>query len=86
MSQQDLFGVAEAAGPPPYQPDPIKVRARLERIVGEARAADTIPWGPSQVNLYRTIVPDMTKWLPDDEGERWRSEFERELARLAPEA
>jgi hypothetical protein len=78
-SQPDLFG-AEAA--PVYRPDPDKVRSRLHKILAEARAAQTLPWGPTRVSLYRTIFPQMTNWLPEDEGAQLRFEFESELARL----
>jgi hypothetical protein len=77
--QPDLFG-AEAA--PAYRPDPDKVRARLHKILAEARAAQTFPWEPTRVSLYRTIVPQMTLWLPEDEGAQLRFEFEMEIARL----
>jgi hypothetical protein len=77
--QRDLFG-ADAA--PAYRPDPAKVRARLHKILAEARAADTIPWGPGRLSLYRTIVPQMASFLPEDEGAQLRFEFEAELERL----
>src|ERR1700693_3392007 len=54
-TQPDLFG-AEAANPS-YRPDPDKVRSRLHKILGEARAAQTFPWEPTRVSLYRTIFP-----------------------------
>ena len=81
MNQPDLFG-AESPAPAAWRPDPDKVRARLERILGQARAADALPWERSQASLYRTIVPDMTRWLPDDEAAAWRAEFETQMARL----
>ena len=31
---------------------------------------------------YRTIFPQMTNWLPEEEGAQLRFEFEAELARL----
>jgi hypothetical protein len=34
------------------------------------------------VSLYRTIFPQMTNWLPEDEGAQLGFEFESELARL----
>jgi hypothetical protein len=77
--QLDLFGAEPA---PSYQPDPDKVRARLHRILAEARSAEIIPWEPSRASLYRTIFPQMTQWLPEDEGAQLRFEFETELARL----
>ncbi len=78
-TQPDLFG-AEAF--PAYRPDPDKVRARLYKILAEARAAQTFPWEPTRLSLYRTIFPQMTLWLPEHEGTQLRFEFETELARL----
>jgi hypothetical protein len=75
--QPDLFGAA-----PAYRPDPDKVRSRLHKILAEARAAQTFPWEPTRVSLYRTIFPQMTLWLPQDEGAQLRFEFETEPARL----
>jgi hypothetical protein len=67
---------------PPYRPDLDDVRRRLDRILGEARAAKTLPWNEDRLAVYRAIVPHMTGWLPKDEGARLRLEFETELARL----
>jgi hypothetical protein len=78
--QAELFD-AEAA-PHAYRPDPAEVRAELHRILAEARAAQTLPWEPRRVSLYCTIFPQMTNWLPEDEGAQLRFEFEKELTRL----
>ena len=78
--QPDLFG--PEAAPPAYRPDPDKVRSRLHKILAEARAAETVPWEPTTVSLYRTIFPQMTFFLPEDEGTQLRFEFETELVRL----
>jgi len=78
-SQSDLFGSDPA---PAYRPDPDKVRARLHRILAEARTARTPPWEPTRVSLYRTIFPQMTLWLPNEEGAQLLFEFEAEMARL----
>lgn len=86
MDQTDLFAAEPAAPAYVYRPDPDKVRARLERILGQAREADVAPWDRSRISLYKIIVPDMTRWLPEDEGAAWRAEFEAQLARLAPDA
>lgn len=90
MTQPDQASLFETQGnlfveeppQPAYRPDPEKVRARLRKIIGEARAAAEMPWEPSQLSLYRTIVPQMTLWLPEDEAAQWRLEFEEELARF----
>ena len=78
--QSDLFG--EDTPTPEYRPDPDSVRAELYKILAEARAAQTLPWEPKTVLLYRTIFPQMTNWLPEDEGAQLRFEFETEIKRL----
>ncbi len=77
--QADLFGAEPA---PAYRPDPDKVRRRLQKMLADARAAETIPWRPAIVKLYETIFPQMTNWLPDEEAAQLRFEFETELERL----
>lgn len=65
---------------PAYRPDIEKVRARLNRILAEARAAESLP--SSRALLLRTIFPQMTSWLPEEEGAQLRFEFEKEMERL----
>jgi len=67
---------------PPYRPNLDKVRARLQRILAEARAAEVMPWEPARLSLYRTIFPEMANWLPNEEADVLRAEFEAELGRL----
>lgn len=55
------------------------MRARLSRILAEARAADALPWEQSRLNLFRTIVPDI-------EARRWRADFAAELERFGVDA
>lgn len=81
-SQFDLFGAPAA---PVYRPDADKVRARLEKILGEAKAAAQMPWEPAQLSLYRTIFPQMTEFLAPEEAEFYRLAFAAELQRLDPE-
>jgi tRNA nucleotidyltransferase/poly(A) polymerase len=78
--QADLFG--EESPTPVYRADPDAVRQELYKILAEARAAQTIPWDARRTTLYRTIFPQMTNWLPAEEGAQLRFEFETELARL----
>jgi hypothetical protein len=66
---------------PLYRPDTGKVRARLHKILADGRRKCP-PWEPTRVSLYRTIFPQMTLWLPEDEAAQLRFEFETELARL----
>ncbi len=76
-AQPDLFGAEDT---PTYRPDLDSVRARLHKILVETRAAETLPWG--RASLYRTIFPQMTLWLPEEEGAQLRLEFEAEMERL----
>jgi hypothetical protein len=78
--QSDLFG--EDSPTPEYRPDPDSVRAELYKILAEAHAAKELPWEPKKVLLYRTIFPQMTNWLPEEEGAQLRLEFEAEIKRL----
>ncbi len=76
----ELFDPDQA--PVAYSPDPEHVRQRLHRILAEARAASEVPWDPTRLRLYRTIFPQMTRWLPDEEAGQLRFAFDEELARL----
>ena len=78
--QGDLFGGAPAV--PQWKPDPDKVRRRLERILAEARAAETMPWDWAQQSLYQTIFPQMASLLPEEEAAQYRLQFEQEWERL----
>lgn len=86
--QGDLFGTEQSdlfdedAPTPVYRADPDEVRAELHKILAEARAAQKLPWAPKQVSLYRTIFPQMTNWLPDEEAAQLRFEFDIEMKRL----
>jgi hypothetical protein len=86
--QGDLFGNDGPASPdedfetPVYYPDKDKVRAKLHQILGEARAAERMPWDADKFLVYRTIFPHMAGWLPKEEGAQLRFDFETELARL----
>jgi len=86
--QGDLFGHDEQSElfddqpTPVYRADPDEVREELHRLLAQARAAQTMPWDTRRVELYRTIFPQMTNWLPKEEGAQLRFEFETELARL----
>lgn len=87
--QLDLFGEDEQAepfdenaAPVVYHGDPERVRARLRRLIAEARAAQQLPWDADSVRLYRKIVPQMSLWLPEEEGRQLVLQFEEEMIRL----
>jgi hypothetical protein len=86
--QGDLFGSDEPNPSdenfetPTYYPDPDEVRAELNKILNEMRAAQSMPWDNARTAVYRTIFPQMSQCLPEDEGAQLRFQFEEELARL----
>jgi hypothetical protein len=65
-----------------YRADPEEVRRDLLRLLAEARAAETMPWEPRKVRLFKTIFPQMSGWLPEDEAKQLCFEFAAEIARL----
>jgi hypothetical protein len=67
---------------PTWYPDPDEVRAELHAILAQMRAAKATLWDEDRTALYRTIFPQMTGCLPEEEGAQLRFEFETELARL----
>jgi hypothetical protein len=77
--QLDMFGAPPAQT---YDPDPQSVRAELNGILAKARAAPMQPWDPREASLYRVIFPQMANWLPAEEAQQLRFEFEVELKRL----
>ena len=79
-SQPELPGVESTAAV--YRADPDEVRAELLRVLAQARAAQSFPWDARRTLYWRTVFPQMTNWLPDDEGAQLRFEFETEIRRL----
>jgi hypothetical protein len=76
--QADLFGETKI---PAYQPPDLDaVRAKLHKLLAETRAAQSLPWERS--SIIRAIYPQMTLWLPEDEGAQLRLEFDKEMQRL----
>lgn len=82
--QFDLFAEpAPAAGVAPGErPDAGRVRARLVRMLAEARSAKAMPWPAAKARLYEAIFPQMARWLPDAEATALREAFEAEISRL----
>lgn len=67
---------------PTWYPDPDEIRAELQRILAEARAATSMPWDDDRAALYRVIFPQMTDALPEEEGKQFRFAFMEEMERL----
>jgi hypothetical protein len=83
-SQGDLFANEPARNNGIGVADPNDIRARLHKMLTEARTAlSTPPWNERTTRLYQVIFPQMANWLPDAEAEQLRSEFRTELERLS---
>jgi hypothetical protein len=91
MSKPDLFGYRDPqrdlfAGETPQQRKiidfPSEARARLLKVLSEARAAATLPWSERDARKWEILFPQMAEWLPDDEANQLCFEFAQELERL----
>lgn len=68
---------------PVYRADPTKFGRNFSGFSPRrGGAAQTLPWPPERAGLYRTIFPQMTNRLPEEEAAQLRFEFETEIARL----
>jgi hypothetical protein len=89
MRQGDLFGgdaapdlFGEDAPPVAYRADPQKVREKLTLIVNELRNASSLPWDATRLRYYRTVFPQMSLWLEEQEATQLRFAFDEEIRRL----
>ncbi|MFN7237784.1 MAG: hypothetical protein ACK5VL_08715 [Brevundimonas sp.] len=86
MSDQfSLFGEGDdrlQMPPPPAVDHEARARAKLTRVLEQARAADRLPWDERNTRMWRTVFPQMAQWLPAEEAERMKAEFVGELDRL----
>jgi hypothetical protein len=85
-NQPDLFGTqADLFGPPPpksYAPSLATVRAEVNKVLEKARIAREMPWTAKEVDFWKTVFPQMTNWLPEQEGVQARAAFWEEISRL----
>jgi hypothetical protein len=79
-SEPELPGVESAEAV--YHADPDEVRTELLHVLAKARAAQSFPWDSRRTLYWRTVFPQMSNWLPDEEGAQLRFEFETEIRRL----
>jgi hypothetical protein len=79
-NQPELPGVESPAAV--YRADPDEVRAELLRVLVQVRAAQSFPWDARRTLYWRTVFPQMTNWLPDEEAAQLRFEFDTEIQRL----
>jgi hypothetical protein len=86
--QLDLFGESQPELPgfertsAVYRADPDEVRAELLRVLAQARAAQNFPWDARRTLYWRTVFPQMTNWLPEEEAAQLRFQFDTEIRRL----
>jgi hypothetical protein len=84
--QADLFGTQpDLFGPPPpksYAPSLATVRAEVNKVLEKARIAKDTPWTAKEVAFWKTVFPQMTNWLPEEEAAQLRSAFMEEICRL----
>lgn len=59
-----------------------RVRAEVNKVLEKARIAKDMPWTAKEVAFWKTVFPQMTNWLPEEEAARARSVFMEEICRL----
>jgi hypothetical protein len=80
MSQFDMFP------PPPPRPrrlpTPEDVRPELTEVLERLRGAETMPLSDKDLRFWRTVFPQMSRWLPDEERTAMCAAFQAEIVRL----
>lgn len=79
MAQLSMF--AEEATPyTGAKADVDRVRRKLAALLAEARKGKTHGLPAARRRLMETVVPQMTRWLPEEEAERIKKTFGEALA------
>ncbi len=88
-SEPDLFGARqlglglEDTTPDPTKIDPEEVRQELIALLEFARSAHAAaPWDRRTHRFHQVVVPQMARWLPDEEAAQLCFEFAQELDRI----
>jgi hypothetical protein len=82
-AQGELFANEPARNDGVGVADPNEVRARLHKMLAEARAAQfRSPWNERTTRTNQIVFPQMANWLPESEAKQLCFEFQEELARL----
>jgi hypothetical protein len=84
-TQASLFG-EEGMVPPRRSgaPDMDAIRNRLTQLIDTLRAAEReMPLSDRDLRMWQTVLPNMTKWLPENEAQPIRASFAKEVERLA---
>lgn len=87
----DLFGHVPQSGDlfrepmrltQPVEHTPVTIRTKMLAILGEARAAQTMPWTPRVIRSHTAMFPYMAEWLDEQEGKQLLLDFKAEMDRL----
>ena len=78
MSQLDMFGDAERPMVSSAA-DPDRVRRKLNAMLAEIHSAGEYGLPDMRRRLIETLVPQMVKWLPEEEAEGIVAEFRAAL-------
>lgn len=84
-AQLDMFATQLdllPAEPASYAPDPERVRGKLNAVLAELRAVETMPWDRRTQRYHQTVFPQMINALSPEEAAQYRMEFEGHLQRL----
>lgn len=77
------FDAGNAPAVRSYAPDPDEVRGDLAQMLAAARAVTEGSLWDRRTLLYnKTVFPQMSRWLPDDERNQLCFEFAREVERI----
>jgi hypothetical protein len=82
MRQLDLFAAAKPGASTAQTPDPNVIRERLNAVLEQLRAANSMPWKPAELRSWRHVFHNMANWLPPEERDKLRRDFTAEIARL----
>lgn len=77
------FDLGDSKKPIKVEIDPEEIRAELHEILSEARGASAgCPWDTRTFQYHKTVFPQMSDWLPEEEAEQLRFEFAKEIKRI----
>lgn len=76
------FALFDEAPNQPAKSKPDAARARLDGLLAELESAEVMPWSDADRRRWSVIFPQLTRWLPVAEAERFAERFEQQLARL----
>jgi hypothetical protein len=80
MPQLDMFGSPVVTSPRQLTPD--DARPELTKILDRLREADVMPLSAKDLRFWKTVYPQMSRWLPAEEREAMCASFFAEIERL----